>query len=152
MPAPQSSARPEAIPVELALRRNVLSPKVLRPLLRAAGRPGESGVAQENVSSAQPIFQLNRALCFIVAVLHDDWGVNREPPFSGLALLDGPRTGHDHCIFRNYERLVGVGSVDLLAHNVIHRSGTRKDHTRTQHSPRTHLGTFINSALPAHTH
>src|SRR5437764_4550169 len=105
MPAPQSSARPEAMPAELALRCNVLSPKVLRPLLQAAGRPGESGVAQENISSTQPIFQLNRALCFIVAVLHDDWSVDREPPFSGLALLDGPRTGHDYCILRNHERL-----------------------------------------------
>ena len=76
---------------------------------------------------SQPVFQFYTSVGFFVAVLYDDWGVEREIPFGGGAFLHGARAGDDYCIFRDLERRFGGGAVDFAFHQIIERSGACQD-------------------------
>src|SRR5260370_8650928 len=84
-----------------------------------------------------------------MAVLDDDWRVQRKVPFRAFAVGDGTGARHNYGIFRDYERLLIGSTVDLAADQIVNRRGARQDGPNAQHSACPYLRAFIDSTVSA---
>src|ERR1051326_7160020 len=112
------------------------------PGRRRGGAGTRSGVALEYsvlpvmkaMSSSQQVLEFDGALGFLVTILHDHRSIKRETPFGGFAFAYGTRTRDNNGVFGDHERTLGGGTIDLFAHDVVHRCGAREDRSSTEHS------------------
>src|SRR5438128_6394150 len=97
--------------------------------------------------SPQRLLQLRRRICLFIAILNDYRSVKRQSPFAAFFRLNSPRTGHNHSACGDFDRLLPAASINLFAHEIEYRRGSRDDCSRRQHRPLAHNGAFINAAV-----
>ena len=103
-----------------------------------------------NVRATLPeqVFEFDAAVSFLVAILDDDGGVNRESPFLGFSTGDGATARHDDGALRDDEAAIwAVSAIDCVFDGVEERGGAREDGSRTEHRAGAHLGAFVNAAI-----
>src|SRR3954467_5617640 len=111
-------AEPKAIPGRFtcAYSRNIQS----KSAIAASARKGMIALCLLMGRSAQQALELDRGVGLVVAVLHDDRSIEREPPLGSFALGDRARSGYNDRVLRNDERLVLRRADHLLADQVEH--------------------------------
>ena len=97
----RSGLRPQtAVSIGARTRRPILARNV------RAARPGPTMpqrmicAVSELTRLAEQIFERGAQVGLLVAVLHDDGGVEAEAPFLAFALRDGARAGDDDRVLR----------------------------------------------------
>src|ERR1700726_3060770 len=101
---------------------------------------------------SEPVFEFDGAVGLFVAVLHDDRSVKRKIPFCGGAFFHGARAGDYYGIFRDFERRVGGGAVDLAANQVVERGRAGQNRAGTEDGAGSNQRAFVNSAISSYQH
>ena len=92
--------------------------------------------------------RVDAAVGFLVAILDDDGGVNRESPFLSFSAGDGAGAGHDDGALRDDEAAIwAVSAIDRVFDGVEERGGAREDGSRAEHRAGANLGAFVNAAI-----
>jgi len=85
---------------------------------------------------SQTVLKSGRQIRSSVPVLHDDRSIKGKPLRPTPRVADRPPARNHHGVLRNLERSGGIGSVDLLTHQVEDWSPSREDDPCRQ-DPRT---------------
>src|SRR5437773_1647513 len=102
--------------------------------------------------STQCFLQLRCRISFFISILHDDWSVKRQAPLASFVALNRARTGYHYGASWNFKWSFSAASIDGFTHQIINRSRSGNDRSRSQHRAFTHDRALVNSTVAANDH
>src|SRR5260370_36966234 len=98
--------------------------------------------------SSQMILELHRCISLLIAILHDNRGVDRQPKLRTSVFRYRARTRDYNCAGRYLKRGVGGLAIKLIVYQIVDGSPSSQDRVGRKDNPLATDCAFINSAVP----
>src|SRR5438045_3501547 len=97
--------------------------------------------------SSEPTLERGRQVRLVVAILDDDWSLQRELLLGAPARFDCAGARNDHGGLGNLERTIGAAAVDGLFDEIEDRRPASQHHARGENGAFANDGSLIDSAV-----